>query len=119
MCMSIIFVRCQAAFGCQNALTHRAWNQFYRKQIFAGSFSTDTDCCLENRARAGRFMRHVTRLRDRQLLRATAIQAGKSGARRKVIQEIQPTGTSIATSASIFPWSIWGRSRAEAENSLG
>src|SRR5437660_7536287 len=116
MCMSNFSVRSQTVFGCQNALTRRGWKQFYRKQIFAGSFWTHTACYLENRARDGQFMRHVIRRRDRRLLRATAIRAGKSGARTKVIREIQPTGNFIVTSVSMFPWNIWGLSCAEPEN---
>jgi hypothetical protein len=73
-----------------------------------------TACCLENRARASRFMRPATHLRGLPLLRATVTQADKSGARMKDIREIQLIGNFIATPVSIFPWNIWGRLRAEA-----
>ena len=43
-----------------------------KRQIFAGSFSTRTGCCLESRVRAARFMHLVTRRPGRQRLRATA-----------------------------------------------
>jgi hypothetical protein len=72
---------------------------------------------MEDRARAGRFMRRVLRLRGRRLLPATETQADKSGARMKAIQEIQRTAIFTATLVSIFPRSIWGRLRGEAENS--
>src|SRR6266540_3271894 len=116
MCMSISSVRSRAVSGYQNVLTHPGWKQFYRKQIFAGSFWTHMACYLENRDRAARFMRPAIRRRDRRLLLATAIQVGKSGARTKVIRAIQLTENFIGISVSIFPWNIWGRSRAGAEN---
>src|SRR5947199_14813 len=61
-------------------------------------------------------MRRVTRQRDRPFSRATAIRAGRFGARRKVIRAIQPTGNSIGISVSIFRWTISGRSRADSGN---
>src|SRR5207247_44446 len=76
-----------------------------------------TACYMADRARGGRFMRRVLRLRGRRHLHATATQADKSGARVKAIPDIQPIAISIATSVSIFPWNIWGLLRVELENS--
>ena len=45
------------------------------------------------------------------------IQAGRSGARTKVIRAIPPIANFIVTSVSIFRWNIWGQSRADRENS--
>src|SRR5437762_2761815 len=115
--MWIFLARSQAVFGFQNAPTHQAWKQFYSKRIFVGSFWTHTACCMEDRARAGRFMRRVICLRGRRHLHATETQADKSGARVKVIPETPPIAISIATSVSIFPWNIWGLLRVELENS--
>src|SRR5438552_3745200 len=53
--MSIFSVRDQTVFGCQNVPTRRAWKQFSRRQIFAGSFSMHTGCYVGNRVRAARF----------------------------------------------------------------
>src|SRR5881396_3386567 len=105
--------------GYPNALTCGDWIQFCREQISVGSFWTVTAYCLERRARAGRFMRRVIRLRVRPRLHAMAIQAGKYGARMKATQEIQPTGSSTVTLVSILPWNIWGRSRRSEERRVG
>src|SRR5260370_9254390 len=113
MCMSIFSAQSQPVFGCPNAHTYRVWTQFYRKQIFAGLFSTRTACCLENRGRASRFMRPAILQQGLLLLRATVTQADKSGARMKAIPQIQPTGTSTVMLVSIFPWNIYGRLRVE------
>src|SRR6516164_3931607 len=115
--MWIFLAGSQAVFGFQNAPTYRAWKQFYSKQIFVGSFWTHTVCWMEDRARAGQFMLLAMRLRGRRRLHATVTQADKSGARMKAIQEIQRTAIFIATSVSIFPRSIWGQLRGQAENS--
>src|SRR5947207_14906445 len=96
--------------GCPNALTCGDWIQFCREQISVGSFWTVTAYCLERRARADRFTRRVIRLRVRPRLHATAIQAGKSGARMKVTQEIQSTGRSTVTLVSGVPRNSLGRS---------
>src|SRR2546430_12964901 len=103
--------------GYQNSLRCEEWIQFCREQISVGSFWTFTAYCLERRARAGRFRRRVIRLRVLPRLHAMAIQAGKYGARMKVTQEIQSTGSSTVTLVSILPCNIWGRSPAGAENS--
>ena len=94
-------------FWCPNALMFRVWNPFYKRQIFAGSFSTRTGCCLENRVRAARFMRLVTRRPGRQCLRAIVIQADRSGAHREVIRVTPRTASFIATPDSTFHWNIW------------
>src|SRR5438552_10879851 len=114
--MPIYSAKNQADSGCRSALTRRAWKHFYRKQIFAGSFSTRTAWYLENRVRVAGFTRPVIRRWDQRLSRAILTQAGKSGARTKATRATQPTGNFTATSVSIFPWNIWDRSRAESEN---
>src|SRR5205085_559926 len=82
-------------------------------------FSTRTGCCSEIRSRKARFMRPVTRPLVQRLSDAIAIRAVRFGARRKVIRAIRPTANFIATSASIFRWSIWARFRAASENFPG
>src|SRR5207248_3250759 len=82
----------------------------------AGSFWMHTASRLEDRRRADRFTRRITHRPDQPFSRATASRAGRSGVRTKVIPVIRPTVNFIATSASIFRWSIWARSHAEAEN---
>jgi len=83
--------------------------------MFAGLFSTLTACYLENRVRAGQFMRLTLRQRGRRLLRATATQAGKSGALGKVTREIQFIGNSIAISVSTFSDATSGSGRPRNE----
>jgi hypothetical protein len=61
-----------------------------------------------NRVRAGQFMRRAIPRPARRCLRATAIPAGKSGARRRGFRVIQLTAISIATSVSIFLSNIFG-----------
>ncbi len=63
------------------------------------------------RSRVVRFTRHVTRALARRRSRATAIRAGKSGARTKVIPVIPLIANSIATSVSICRWSTSARLR--------
>src|SRR5262249_53950633 len=116
MCMSTFSEKSQTVFGCPNARTPPAWKRYCKKRMFAGSFSTPTACCLENRARVARFTRPVTHHQDRRPLRVTARQAGRSGARMKAIREIQLIGNSIATLVLIFPCNTWDQSRAEQEN---
>src|SRR5437762_1597264 len=96
-----------SAFGCLNALTVRVWNPSCKRQIFAGSFSTHTACCLESLVHAARFMHLVTRRPGRRHLRAIVIQADRSGAHREVILVTLRTGSFIATPDSIFHWNIW------------
>src|ERR1051326_1443059 len=105
-----------AGFGYQNVRTRQDWKQSSRKRIFAGSLWTRMACSLANRARVGRFMRLVTPLLAPRRLRGILTQADKSGARTKVIRATQHTGSFIATSASILPWSIWAPSGAGAES---
>src|SRR4029453_1794681 len=103
--------------GYPNAVTLPAWNRFYRKQIFAGSLWTRTVCFLERRARVARFTLPVIHQRDQRPSHAIPTPAAKSGVRAKAIPATLLTGNFIATSVSIFPWNIWGRSRGEPENS--
>src|SRR5437762_1080296 len=116
MRMSSFSVKSLMVFGYPNAPTPPVWNRCCKKRMFAGSFSTHTACCLENRARAARFTPPVTHHRDRRHLRATRMQVGRSGARTKAIREIQLIGNFIATLVLIFPCNTWDQSRAEQEN---
>ena len=59
----------------------------------------------------------VPRQRGRRPSHAIPKPAAKSGVRAKAIPATVLTGIFIATSVSIFPWNIWGRSRGEPENS--
>ncbi len=99
-----------------SAATHGLLPIVQQQSIQAARFSTLTACYLENRVRAGQFMRLALRQRGRRLLRATATQAGKSGAPGKVTREIQFIGNSIAISVSTFRCNIWVRSPEEREN---
>src|SRR5438552_16741091 len=103
--------------GHPNAVTLPAWNRFYRKRISAGSLSTLTVCFLERRAHAARFTLPVIHQRGQRPSHAIPTPAAKSGVREKAIPATLLTGIFIATSVSIFPWKIWGRSRGEPENS--
>ena len=103
--------------GYPNAVTLPVWNRVYGKRIFAGSLSTHTVCFLERRAHAARFTLPVIHQRGQRPSHAIPAQAAKSGVRTKAILAIQLTGIFIATSVSISPWNIWGRSRGEPENS--
>src|SRR5215470_9464902 len=104
------------AFGCLNALSRPVWNLFYKKQMFAGSFSILTASCLEARAHGARFMHLVIRQSGRPRLRATAIPAGRSGARTEAILVTLRTGSFIVTSDSIFQENIWGQLAATSGN---
>src|SRR6266436_4435147 len=99
--------------GYPNAVTLPVWNRVYGRRIFAGSLSTHTVCSLERRARAARFTLPVIHQRGQRPSHAIPAQAAKSGVRTKAILATQLTGIFIATSVSIFPWNIWGRSRGE------
>src|SRR5215469_7630140 len=103
--------------GYPNAVTRRAWNQFYGMRIFAGSLSRLMGWRLENRDRAARFMPRVTLQPGRPPLHVIPTRAAKIGVRTKAILAIQLIGIFIATSVSICPWNIWDLSRAEPENS--
>src|SRR6266496_1979689 len=107
MSMWIFSVWSLLAFGCLNALTVRVWNPPCKRQIFAGSFSTRTACCLESRVRVARFMHLVTRRPGRRHLRAIVIQADRFGAHREVILVTPRTGSFIATPDSTFHWNVW------------
>src|SRR6266481_5219338 len=107
MSTRLVSVSSLAGFGCLNALTGRVCNPFCNRQIFAGSFSTRTACCLESRVRVVRFTHLVTRRPGRPLLRAIVIQADRFGARKEVILVTPPTGSFIATPDSTFHWNIW------------
>src|SRR6476660_5535896 len=103
--------------GYPNAVTLPVWNRVYGKRIFAGSLSTHTVYFLERRARAAPFTLPVIHRQGQRPSHAIPAQAAKSGVRTKDILAIQLTGIFIATSVSISPWTIWGRSRGEPENS--
>ena len=74
--------------GSEPALVHRrcAWPDVRRSRV-----------------RAARSTRPASPPPVRRRLRAIAIRAGRSGARRKAIRATRPIAISIATSASIFP----------------
>ena len=55
--------------------------------------------------------------RAQPLSRVTVIQAGRFGARRRVIRAIQLIVNFIVTLVSTFQWSIWGELHAGRENS--
>src|SRR6266480_4759941 len=107
------------ASGYPNAVTLPAWNRFYGKRISAGSLSTLTGCCLERRDHAAPFTLRVIHQRGQRPSLGIPTPAAKSGVLTKAIPAIQLTGNFIATSVSICPWNIWGRLRAEPENSRG
>src|SRR6266850_7858327 len=93
--------------GCPNALTDQHSNLFYRRRIFAGSFSMRTACCSEHRGRAARFMHRVIRRPGRPLLHATVIQAGRFGAHREVILATLLIVNFIATPDLTFHGNTW------------
>src|SRR5262245_65053093 len=117
MYMSNFSVESQTDSGYRNAVMLPAWNQFYKKRIFAGSLSTHTACSSEHRARADPFTARVIHQRGQRLSHAILTPAAKSGVRTKAILAIQRTGNFIATLVSICPWNIWDRLRAKPENS--
>src|SRR5439155_18849517 len=102
--------------GYPRAVTLLVGKGFYRKRIFAGSFSTHTDCSLEHRAPAALFMLPDIHQGGRRPSHAIPTSAAKSGVRTKAIPAIQLTGNFIETSVSICRWSIWDRSRVEPGN---
>src|SRR2546423_14527537 len=103
--------------GYPNAVTLPVWNRVYGRRISAGSFSTHTVCSLECRAHAAPFTLPVIHQRGQRPSHAIPTPAAKSGVHAKAIPATLLTGIFIATSVSIFPWNIWGRSRGEPENS--
>src|SRR6266513_637828 len=119
MYMSIFSAWNHAAFGCRSAVTRPVWKSSYRRQMFAGLFWTRMVCYLDNRARAARFMRPVTRRQGPPLLRAIGTRAGKSGARTKAILAIPHTVSFTGTLVSMFRWNIWDRLRGESEKFSG
>src|SRR5215470_5672784 len=116
MFMPIFSVLRPSGFGCPNALTGRGWNLFCKRQIFAGLFSMRTGYYLERPGRAARFMHLVICRPGRPLLRVTAIQAGRFGAHREVIQATLLTVNFIATPDSTFHWNTWDQLAAASGN---
>src|SRR4029077_9438909 len=107
MFMWIFSVSNLVDFGCLNALAVLVWNPSCKRQIFAGSFSTRTACCLESRVRVARFTHLVTRRPGRRRLHAIVIQAARFGAHREVILVTARTGSFIAMPDSTFQWNTW------------
>src|SRR5207253_9243076 len=103
--------------GYPSAVTLLVWNGFYRKRIFAGSFSTHTDCSLERRAPAALFMLPVIHQGARRPSHGIPRPAPKPGGRPKATLATHLTGNFIGTPVSIGPWNMWARAEAERENS--